>query len=141
MRLLKKYKALIMQIIKFGIVGVTNTLVGLGVYYLCLLVVDYRIAYFVGFIVSVMNAYILSSRFVFKNNSADSQKTKPKTTVKKIAKVYASYGITSIIGFLFMSVLLVETLGVSEKIAPLFNLCLTVPLNFCMNKFWAFKNK
>lgn len=38
-----------------------------------------------------------------------------------------------------LSVLWVQILGISKMIAPIVNLLISVPLNFIMNKFWAFK--
>ena len=129
-------KALIIQFVKFGFVGVTNTAVFYACYLILLNFTGYHIAYLIGFAVSVINAYVLSSKFVFKNK--DENITKPKSTKKKLVKIYISYGVTTIIGLLFVS-FLVEVLRVSEKVAPLFSLCLTIPLNFGLNKFWVFK--
>ncbi|MCL2070629.1 MAG: GtrA family protein [Oscillospiraceae bacterium] len=137
-----KNKQLFIQFLKFGIVGLSNTLVYLAVYYLLLFIVDYRIAYLIGFFVSVINAYIWSVKFVFakaKQEPKGLTLAKPKSTAGRVVKVYISYGLTTAAGFLFMSVILVETFGMSDKIAPVLNLCLTIPLNFILNKFWAFK--
>ena len=35
----------------------------------------------------------------------------------------------------------IDACGVSEYVAPIINLLVTVPLNFLLNKFWAFKAK
>lgn len=51
--------------------------------------------------------------------------------------VYSSTGI------LFSNVLLfflVDKLGLSKYIAPIFVLLVTIPLNFFLNKFWSFKS-
>lgn len=57
---------------------------------------------------------------------------------KGLIKVYISYGSTFLLstGLLY---LMVDIAGISEYIAPLINLCATVPLNFVLNKFWVFK--
>jgi putative flippase GtrA len=34
---------------------------------------------------------------------------------------------------------MVNYLNISEFIAPILNLIITIPLNFLLNKFWAFR--
>ncbi|HBT64879.1 MAG TPA: GtrA family protein [Ruminococcaceae bacterium] len=125
-------KKLILQFLKFGIVGASNTLISLLIYYgLLYLGVYYIAAYTIGFAVSVLNAYFWSSRFVFKKNRGYYNK-------KTIAKTYLSYGFTFMLsnGMLFV---FVDVLDLSSLIAPVLILCVTVPLNFLLNKFWVFK--
>jgi len=33
----------------------------------------------------------------------------------------------------------VEIAGIPETLAPILNLCITIPLNFLVNKYWTFK--
>lgn len=37
--------------------------------------------------------------------------------------------------------LFVQVMGISQMIAPIPRLVFTIPLNFLMNKLWAFKDK
>jgi len=120
------------QFIKFGIVGVSSTLITLAVYYvLVFLSVHYAIAYAVAFAISVMNAFYWNRRFVFKQASE-------KIKIKQIAKVYVSYGFTLLISTCIL-MLFVDVIGISDMIAPIITLCIIVPMNFFLNKFWAFK--
>jgi putative flippase GtrA len=66
----RRYK-LILQIIKFGIVGVIATLVDMGVLVILkeLLLIDVLIASAISFCVSVAVNYILSMTFVFKSEN------------------------------------------------------------------------
>lgn len=119
------------QFIKFGIVGFSNTLIAMAIYYsLVLLDVNYLIANFFAFAISVLNAFYWNRKYVFKGST--------KSKLRQLTKVYSSYGITFLIsmGSLF---LMVDVLCISELIAPIINLCITVPLNFLLNKFWAFR--
>ena len=34
-----------------------------------------------------------------------------------------------------------EKIGLNDYIVPIINLLITIPINFVMNKFWAFKTK
>ena len=83
----------------------------------------YIIANIIGFLISVLNAYYWNNKYVFARNEKNN-------TPKKLLKVYISYGSTF---------LLVDIWHVSEYIAPIINLCITIPLNFILNKLWAFK--
>jgi putative flippase GtrA len=127
------WQALLTQFIKFGLVGLSNAIVLYGVYYLLLKAgMHYILAYIIAFILSVLNAYLWNNRFVFKNST--------ESFFKKIIKVYASYTFT----FLLSTVLLyvwVDLLHVSDKIGPIINIVITTPINFIMNKIWAFRKK
>ncbi len=122
------------QFIKFGIVGVSNTLISLGIYYLMVwLGCHYLIANIVGFIVSVINSFFWNSKFVFKEKEEDSK-------VKSFIKMTLSYGSTFILSNVLMF-LFIDVFGISKYIAPIINLIITIPINFFLNKIWAFKDK
>lgn len=120
----------LIQFIKFGVVGLSNTVIALLVYYgLLFLGVNYLIANVVSWLVSVFNAFYWNNKYVFKNDS---------TWVKALIKTYISYGFSFVLGTALLFVL-VEWCGVSAVIAPLLTLIITIPLNFLLNKFWTFK--
>lgn len=126
----EKWQELI-RFIKFCIVGVSNTAISLGIYY-AFVAFDpklYLIGNVVGFVVSVMNSYFWNSRFVFK-------KTDEKA--KTLFKTFVAYASNLLIGTAVLY-LLVNVIGISEFIAPLFGLLITVPLNYFINKYWAMK--
>ena len=118
----------VLQFLKFLVVGVLNTIIFLVVYYSLLnLGVNYIVSNISGFLVSILNAYFLNSKSVFlKNNNA-----------KNFLKVFMVYGTTTILSTLLLY-LMVDIIKISDKIAPLINLCITTPTNFYLNKFWAF---
>ena len=60
--------------------------------------------------------------------------------MRAFAKVLASYGFTFLLSIVLMS-LLVEILNISSYIAPILKMVITIPLNFILNKVWAFKDK
>lgn len=139
MSLLSKIKStengfvkLVKQFLKFGIVGVSNTLISLSIYYIFIFINPqlYMVGYILGFIISVLNAYYWNNKFVFT-------KTK-QGHLLPLLKTYMSYGITFVAEF-FLLIVMVKYLNISEKIAPLINLAINIPLNFLLNKFWAFK--
>ena len=121
-----------MQFLKFGIVGFSNTVISLAIYYLFVWINPgwYLWGNAIGFVVSVANAYFWSRKYVFKES-------KP-IFWNGLFKSYAAYGASFLIstGLLFLQI---ELFFVSEKIAPIFNLIVTIPLNFLVNKFWTFR--
>ncbi len=123
------------QFIKFSIVGVSNTLISLGIYYIFVFISAdlYMWGQVAGWVVSVLNAFFWNNKYVFQSEHSDL-----KSILKRLLKTYMTYGAT----FLLTTVLLyleVELWSVSELIAPIINLLITIPLNFLLNKFWAFK--
>ena len=160
-------KASIIQFIKFGLVGVSNTLVNYVVYLIFIsLGFGIVVSNTFGFLISVLNAYFWGSRFVFKED-----KTKEKRVWWKVLlKTYASYALGFVLNT-FLLILWVEILNIgkyfgfvgeiigwasgfitflpesltaeeiSEIIAPIINIFVTVPINFVINKFWAYRQK
>lgn len=149
------------QFIKFGIVGVSNTLISEGIY--CVLVffgVPYLPAYFTGFSLSVLNAYYWSSKYVFRADPGQGKRVWWKVLLKTYAAYFWGFAVSSIllvfwIDFIQISRYLegmaevfagygaerfdAEFLG--EVLAAGINLLITVPMNFFVNKFWAYKNQ
>lgn len=127
----------IFQFVKFGIVGISNTLIGYIVYSICVWIgIHYLLANLIGFIVSVLNAFYWSDRYVFKKQDGE-QRNMWASLVKTIL-AYASTGIVlnSLLLWLF-----IDEMAMSEYIAPLVILIITVPTNFLLNKYWSFKTK
>lgn len=124
------------QFIKFGFVGVLNNAISLIVYYITVFFQPnlYLLGNALGFIVSTLNAYFMNSRFVF--HAEKSNKRDVKILIKTYAMYMVSLGLST--GILYI---LVEILSVHEKIAPIFSLTVTVPLNFIVSKLWVYKKK
>lgn len=154
-------KEKLFQIFKFLLVGVSNTVISEVIYALLVLIgAHYLFASFIGFTVSIFSAFLLSSRFVFKED-----KTKEKRVWWKVLiKTYLAY----IVGFflnlglltLWMEGLKLElhinkimsivyAMGfagltphvVAELLAEAFNLLIVTPVNYLLNKYWAYRQK
>ena len=130
----EKFPSLI-QFIKFGIVGVSNTAISYFTYSLLVYIgVYYIIASVIAFIISVINSFYWNNKLVFASND-----NLIKTLIIKFIKTFLAYAST---GLVLQNVLLwtlVEQFKFSKYLAPLFILIITVPLNFVLNKYWAFK--
>lgn len=151
----------IWQVIKFMLVGVSNTVISEGIYaILVFFKMHYLPASFIGFSLSVLNAYYWSNKYVFKEQEG----AEKRVWWKVLAKTYIAY----LWGYLVSAALLVfwiDVLHISRWMEPLagwfagvgltkfdakflgdilaagLNLILTVPMNFLINKYWAYRQK
>ncbi len=133
-------KRLLWQFVKFGIVGVSNTIVSVLIYDVTLYLLrrfqlfpdyDYFVAQVVMFMLSILWSFYWNNRFVFTD--------KGKTSLwVKLIKTYITYSFS---GILLSSILLyvwVDIIGISPFVAPIINSIINVPINFFINKYWAF---
>ena len=113
----------------------SNTAISLGIYYLFIFINKdlYLLGSLVGFFVSVLNSFYWNNKYVFKTQGQSGW-------IHRLIKTYLSYGGTTLLSTLLLY-LEVEKIRVNETIAPIINLIITVPLNYIVNKIWAFKRK
>ena len=136
-----KIHGLVNQFIKFGLVGVFNTLISQGITYGLIFTGKYFsvsmhenwlvfIAALIGFIISVLNSYYWNNKYVFKKNQ--------EGHLIPLLKSYLSYGSTWLLsyGLIFMFTYI---FNLSILLVPILSLIITVPLNFIMHKYFAFK--
>lgn len=125
------------QFFKFGLVGLSNTAVSLGVYYLFLWIDPalYMVGSILGTVLSIANAFVWNDLFVFTGNARD-----VKSVLQRLGKTYVSYGGTSVLSNVLLW-LEVSLFHVGKGIAPVVNLLITIPLNFVINKLWTFRSK
>ena len=112
-----KYLVSFLQFLRFGIVGLSNT-----------------VAQGIAFVISVVWSFYWNNRIVF--TLQDGEK---RSILKTFVKTFVSYSFTGLILNSALLILWVRILHISEFVAPIINLLVSVPLNFLINKFWAFK--
>ena len=160
-------KAALWQFIKFGLVGVSNTLVNYIVYIIFVAIgAHYVVANTLGFIISVLNAYFWGSRFVFKEDKSKEKRVWWKVLLKTYAAYFFGFLLNTVLLWLWITVLNVgQYFGfvgdilnwvtglfgsqpgvytpekLSQIVAPIINIFVTVPINFVINKFWAYRQK
>ena len=152
---------LLLQFIKFGLVGVSNTAISYAIEMLCYYVLFSKTGFeglrkvltavgitltaasakivvtsILSFIVSVTNSYYWNSRHVF----ADGQRHTTAQHVATYFKTMACYALTGLLLSPWLKSLLVNN-GVSFWVAALLVLIVTIPLNFVMNKLWAYRSR
>ena len=128
----ENWRETLIQFIKFGIIGASNTIVSTSIYYVFIWMNPklYFVGNVAGWIVSVFNSFYWNNRFVFKNSEY--------SWWQKLLRTYMAYGGSFLLGSITLAIM-VSGLGVSEWLAPWINMIVTIPLNFILNKFWAFK--
>ncbi len=143
-QVLPKQMQTLMQFVKFGVVGLSNTIIGYLVYLLSLFAlrgmqvsesVNYLIANIISWVVGVFWSFIWNRQCVFQEG-----KEEAGSFIPSLLKAYCSYALT---GIFLNNVLLyfeVSKLGISEVIAPVFVLIISIPVNFLLNKFWTFRS-
>ena len=91
---------------------------------------DYVIANIVAFFLSVLWSFYWNNRFVFKVK---------ENIFFTLIKTYIAYAFSGIFITNTLSYLLIEIIGISKYLAPLFILVISVPINYFLNKYWAFR--
>lgn len=145
----------------------SNTVINYVVYVIFIaLGAHYAVANTFGFLISVLNAYFWGSRFVFKEDE-----TKEKRVWWQVLlKTYASYAFGFVLNTVLLALWIdVVNIGqyfgfvgniigamsdtltflpkamtaeeISEIVGPVLNMVVTIPINFVINKFWAYRQK
>lgn len=155
-----------LQFIKFCIVGLSNTIICEGIYVVLLFFgVHYLAANIIGNLISILNAYYWSNKYVFKAEEGEE-----RVWWKVLIKTYATYGFSmvlsagllvfwleivklgqymgpvlsllgnlGILNALSKAGIVLEAKILSEILAAAINLIITIPLNYVINKYWAFR--
>lgn len=149
------------QFIKFALVGVSNTLISEGVYaVLVFFRVHYLLAYFFGFVLSVLNAYYWSNRYVFKEDETKEKRIWWQVLLKTYIAYFWGYLVSSALLVLWIDIVKISrwTGGIGawclergldgfdgtfwgNILAAAINLVITVPMNYLLNKYWAYRQK
>ena len=135
----------VVQFIKFGMVGVSNTLLSYCIYAGTVWTfqhkdifpkIGYLIAQLGAFFISATWSYCLNSYFTFR----DTRRKTIKEWICGLLKTFASYSFTGLGCSTLILVILVGKLNLSPYLAQAINLMIGIPLNFTLNKLWVFRN-
>ena len=134
--------AALMQFVKFGLVGVMNTFIDYFSYLIALGIFTrlgwfgdkaYIPSNFVGLCVSVSNAFYWNNKYVFKEKEGQH-----RSLIRAYLKTFSSYAITGLGLKTVLLYVLISVAGISDVVAPIIIMFIVVPINFIMNKLWAF---
>jgi putative flippase GtrA len=120
------------QFVKFSVIGASNTLVNIAVYSIVIFLNPalYLFGNALGWALGVLNSYFWNNRYVFK----DAKGRMPA----KLMKMYVSYAAGLVVSTILLYIY-VDIFALHKLLAYLLTIVFTVPINFLLNKFWAFK--
>lgn len=138
-----RFSALI-QFIKFGVVGLSNTAISYGVDMFCYYVLLAHVSWpekakilfsaVLAFVISVTNSYYWNNRYVFGSGE---RKTAAQH-LRAYLRTVMCYGLTGLLLGPALKLWL-SGQGMQYWLSSIACLVITIPLNFVLNKFWAFR--
>jgi putative flippase GtrA len=127
------YPKTLVQFLKFGIVGISNTLLTAVTIWLLLRVLHSSnyLANIIGYVVGLVNSFIWNRRWTFENHAQIGA-----TIFKFIVTFAVSYLLQ--LGFLW---LLLHQTGIDDYFCQLLSIVVYTVVNFFMNKYYTFKTE
>lgn len=131
MEAIHKLKVLTAQMLKFGLVGILNTLITLAAIYISgnVFNANYAVANVIGYLLGFLNSYVCNKLWTFK-----SMGSVKKETVRFIAVTVICYLLQ--LGFL---VVLKEVLGINKNLAQLMAMVFYTFINFLGHRYFTFR--
>ena len=153
----ESFKSIFIQFIKFGLVGVSNTIVSGLIYFLFNQVFFpgiWLLASIVSWVISVFWAFMLQNVFVFKED----QNAEHRVWWKTLLKTYTAYAFTGLFLSNILLFLWVNVIDIAQYCEPIIAFFARIHigflgdkatfssnmgwfLNFIINKFWAYRQK
>ena len=122
----------LISIIKFGIIGISNTLINWIIFFLLNLVeVNYILANIIAYSLATINSYIWNSKWVFKYNNE-----KLVSSLKFI--------IVNLVGLILNTIILfilVDMFNINKIISLVMATGVVMIINYISNRLWVFKQK
>ena len=119
------------QGIRFLLVGILNFGLSYLVYASCIIIgFNYLLSNGISFCFSVLNSFVFSQKFVFKGEGH---------WAKMLFKVFLSFVGTGLVLQSVLLIIWIEVFEISSLIAPLLNIVIITPINFVIQKYWAYK--
>lgn len=122
------------QLIKFGIVGVGNTLISLALIYLFdkVMGLGFQIANPLAYFLATLNSYYLNKKWTFKSGGENRSKK------KEGALFFGVIGVAWLIQYAFLFIL-VKVFLIDDLIAQIMGMFVFTGLNFLGQKYVTFK--
>lgn len=120
------------QFLKFGIVGILNTLINIGVYIILVsLGFNYILSNIIGYTFGLLNSFFWNKNWVFKTN-----RNSKYLFLKFLLINIITLGINTLILFL-----LVNNLHFNLILSQIVATGIGMVFNFILNKYWTFMEK
>lgn len=120
---MKVAKNSLLEVIRFGLVGVFATLLHYGLYWLLSHWINYNIAYTIGYGLSFVCNFFLTSYFTFKS----------KATIKRGIGFSGAHLFNYLFQMLLLNIFI--HIGVSQTMSPIPVYAIAIPVNFLMVRF------
>ena len=132
MKINANHKQWMWQFLKYGIVGVMNTLITLAIIFFMMdvLKTDYRISNATGYLAGFINSFFMNKHWTFKSKGRTYREALLFTLVFAVA--YAIQYVALI--------LLHKSLGISKNLSQLLSACIYTFFGFIGNRLFTFKN-
>lgn len=111
------------EIIRFLIVGATNTITSYLIYLTLLHFTHYNIAYSISYVFGVIQSYLLNSYYVFK----------VKPSLKKALSFPLVYIMQYGLGLILLHII-IKMLHISPETAGILVIIISTPINFVLNR-------
>jgi putative flippase GtrA len=121
-----------LQLIRFGAVGVTGYLINLGVFAICVhpLAIDYRLAFVIAFVISVVNNFWWNRHWTFD--------AKHQHPVFQGARFFTVSVLAQAFAYVIL-VALVSGTGMEKVVAQAIAVACAMPVSFVGQKLWSFR--
>ena len=129
----KDWKNRIKEIFRYGIVGLSTTLINLAVYHILLGVIDYKTANLSALIVSKIYGYFANKTIVFRSKTDDI-----RSWAAEVLKFIGARGFTAVVDY-FGLIVAVEVLGFSKVLSKYLIQIIVIVLNYILGKYVVFK--
>lgn len=128
---MERHRPILAQFVKFGLVGISNTVLFLVVYTLLfkLLGVWYLAASAIAFATGAINGYVLNRSWTFSGHASDAG-TALRWTVVQASGLLANLGLVYVF---------VEALGLDKLGGQVLAIVIVVVLTFFANRAWTFR--
>lgn len=112
------------RFLRFIVSGGVNTAITYGIYLVLLQIITYQISYSIAYVSGIAVSYALNRSFVFRNHHG-------LRSILLFPLVYvAQYALGMLLLWLW-----VEMAGLSDKVAPLIVVAVTLPLTYVLSRF------
>lgn len=125
---MKKNPIVIVQFIRFGIVGIVATALHYGIYYWLQNYLPVNLAYTLGYVISFIANFYLTAYFTFGSSPS----------WKKLLGMGGAHAVNYLLHMVLLNLFL--WLGISKTLAPVPVFAIAIPVNFLLVRF-VFKPK
>ena len=124
-----------LEIFRYGLTGLSNTLVNIFIYHFLLLIgVDYNLSNFIAILICKIYGYVVNKLFVFRSRCSTR-----KELLSEIVKYILSRGFSCLIDY-FGLLFAVEILHGDKIISKYVIQIIIIVMNYLTGKFMVFKN-